>query len=838
MNGPGESPSKRQVFQGFEPRIVFAVFVVLSSLVLLGWSLYYNHYIEVFNNDIPEAMTQTGILSTWFIQLLSCQIGCAAFLVSLGFVMIKFSTSAYSIRVLKSIINPLEENKGIIWSGVIIYGLTVLMCLILAMLLSFGVLELPDLQTPWGFRAILLLLILCVVAFEILGLFFARTFSITQSDYIIKKELNQIDSIYNNRMVSNNECKNWDYNEIERSLQLIFNVINSAIQQHDSRSSEYGINALSEKMKEWIEKQGATVSDIEQDITKNYIRRLTNSAKAALLLGDELTAIRIIEAIEGSVLGIYAERKGLTETEECFPSHMKLLIESYSNLGQFSVERNYIRSALGCIRVLNACNQMKLLIESYSNLGQFSVERNYIRSALGCIRVLNACNQELFSHYVNYVNKSSRPIEPPGDTTEQSLANENQTVGEPNLYDLSVMCVKSASLVSQIADKQNYETLVVGGAEEMSQMHTELCDFLEKEHPGLSSSTSTPNLPKTLLSHYIWSIMDAGVSAANSRLEWGAIKYIECLEGFGKNIFGLSDKYNGEDDIKTIARQMTHTSTAIRDIGQQLARGKFQEGSIKAMSSIRKLACKMLTRDDMMWVYDNHTRDKDHEKNKDLGEDITDKLAFVRAVWNIKDVGRSAAESGIEKAVVLAADELYILLKEALQSDKSWAVPKNEQQDGSKIPKKTEGLLSIGEGFYEISMITREKRLQDALNKIIYYNVISVWSLVNDKKDDYDKDLVLDTYLKTFVDLQLVDELTEGNIQAFFDTLTLDEKLRSYEAYKGYIGDFSKKVCGYSQKSSQQSQKPDNEVGKTGMVQEPLPPEESAQNNNSHEGNP
>ena len=232
------------------------------------------------------------------------------------------------------------------------------------------------------------------------------------------------------------------------------------------------------------------------------------------------------------------------------------------------------------------------------------------------------------------------------------------------------------------------------------------------------------------------------------------------------------------------------------------------------MSSIRKLACKMLTRDDMMWVYDNHTRDKDHEKNKDLGEDITDKLAFVRAVWNIKDVGRSAAESGIEKAVVLAADELYILLKEALQSDKSWAVPKNEQQDGSKIPKKTEGLLSIGEGFYEISMITREKRLQDALNKIIYYNVISVWSLVNDKKDDYDKDLVLDTYLKTFVDLQLVDELTEGNIQAFFDTLTLDEKLRSYEAYKGYIGDFSKKVCGYSQKSSQQSQKPDNEVGK------------------------
>ena len=59
------------------------------------------------------------------------------------------------------------------------------------------------------------------MAFEILGLFFARTFSIKQSDYIIKKEFNQIDYIYNNRMVSNNECKNWDYNEIERSLQLI-----------------------------------------------------------------------------------------------------------------------------------------------------------------------------------------------------------------------------------------------------------------------------------------------------------------------------------------------------------------------------------------------------------------------------------------------------------------------------------------------------------------------------------------------------------------------------------------------------------------------------------------
>ena len=85
---------------------------------------------------------------------------------------------------------------------------------------------------------------------------------------------------------------------------------------------------------------GATV-DIEQDITKNYIRRLQTPQRQRSS-GDEQLH-RIIEAMK-SVLGIYAEKKGLKETEECF-LHMKLLIESHL-ISQFSGE-NYTDPLLG-----------------------------------------------------------------------------------------------------------------------------------------------------------------------------------------------------------------------------------------------------------------------------------------------------------------------------------------------------------------------------------------------------------------------------------------------------------------------------------------------------------
>ena len=825
MDGRGEGPSRRRLFEGLESQIVLTVFLIASILIFTGWYFYHSNHIEGLS-DTPGATAQTEAINEWLKQLLCCLVGCATFFISLAFVVVRLSTSAFSIRVFKSALNPLDEDKGLIWGGVFIYCFAALMCLALVATLSFQVLGLPDLKTFWGFWAIPLLLVLCVIAFEILGLFFVRAFRITQSDYIIGKELNRISSMCNNRKGNPGNPNSWDDNEVEKSLQLISNVINLSIQQYDSRSSEYGIRHLSEKMKGWIGRQ---------DITESYIEKMTNSTKVALLQGDEITAIDIIKAVEKSVLRYYVNREGLHDNKDDITSTIEPIISGDSPEKRFR-------------------SHMKLLIESYSDLGQFSVERNYTRSASECVRVLKVCNDGLFNFYHT---EGLKPKEPPQDTTDRSLTKTcdargaasipNEKNGKRfhtkedlkeekcNLYDLSAKCVRSASLVSQIADKRNYETLVVRGAEETSQMHSRLYTFLAKEHPGLSPSTEPPKLPKKLLSHYIWSIEDAGVSAANSNLEWGAIKYIECLENFGKNIFDLAKKY--EDDknkdnwnIETIAILMTHTSTAIRNIGQQLAKRKFQEGSIRAISAIKKLALSMLDRSGMMWIREDHTGDKDRNEDEDLGEDTTEKLAFVRATWNIKDIGRSAAESGIEKAVVLAADELYILLKKALKSDEAWIAPEAEQQDDPKDPKKTkktEGLLSIGESFYEISMIAKEKRLQDALTKIIYYNVISAKCLTEDKEEDYDKDPSLNTYLKTFVDLHRVDEFTVESVQTFLKTLTLDQKLKSYNEYKDYINDFSKDVCNYySKKSSQPPQDPDIRAEKADLVQEHAPHEE------------
>ena len=255
---------------------------------------------------------------------------------------------------------------------------------------------------------------------------------------------------------------------------------------------------------------------------------------------------------------------------------------------------------------------------------------------------------------------------------------------------------------------------------------------------------------------------------------------------------------------------MTHTSTAIRNTGQQLAKGKFQEGSIRAMFAIKELAIAMLGRSGMVWVDENSNEDG----SKRLCEDTTKKLAFVRAVWNIKDIGRSAAENGIEKAVVTAADILYDLLAKALKSDKVWCKSETEQQDGSKETqdskkiqeyqhhKKTEGLLSISEGFYEIAMIAKEKRLKDALTKIIYYNVISVRCLDKDKGGDYNRYPALNTYLRTFVDLQMIGEFTTKGVQGFLEELSLDQDLKSHKEYKEYFDEFSKRICEYYSKKS------------------------------------
>ena len=173
------------------------------------------------------------------------------------------------------------------------------MCLVLATTLSLQVLGLPDLKTPWGFWAVFLLLVLCVIGFEILGLFFVRSLRITQSNYIIDKELNRIILVYTSMIGNPHASREWANNEVEKSLQLISNVINSSIRQYDSHSSEYGINQLSKKVSGWIKQRA---------ITESYIKKMTNSTRVALLSGDEITAIGIIEAIEKTVLTDYIKK--------------------------------------------------------------------------------------------------------------------------------------------------------------------------------------------------------------------------------------------------------------------------------------------------------------------------------------------------------------------------------------------------------------------------------------------------------------------------------------------------------------------------------------------------
>lgn len=841
---------KRRLFEGLEPQVVLAFFVIASILILTGWSLYYSNCIEGSCDDTPGIITQTATISEWLKQLLTCQVGCAAFIISLAFIMIRLSTSAFSIRIFNSILNPLNENKGLIWVGVIIYCLAALECLVLAMALSFQVLELPDLKTFWGFWAVPLLLIFCVVAFEILGLFFVRAFHITQSDHIVKTELNRVSSIFdNNRKGNLDVIEIGDENEIENSLQLISNVINLSIQQYDSRSSEYGVKHLSKKMDGWIERK---------DITESYVKKMTNSAKVALLRGDEITATGIVTAIEESVVRGFVKRAGLSGTRVVAICNTKVtsagvlrnflrraflwgdeitsvcnirtinagsLTDSVKQAGFQEDRGGIITSTIGPIIAVDDPKErllphMRLLIKSHYDLGRLSAENSYLDSALRCVKSLEACNQELFELYIS---ETFRLKDLPKDATQRDVAEQDPDTKNLNLYDLSVECVKSASIVSQVAARKNYEMLVVKIAGTTSHMHGSLYKFLS-EHPCLPKSTGASRLPKNLIYHYIWSIKDAGVSAANNNLEWGAIKYIECLEDFGRKIFELTGRYNDDNDTTTIAKLMTHTSTAIREIGQQLAKKKFQEGSIKAMSAIRELACDMLARKDMMWVWEDHGEDN----SKRLGEDTTEKLAFVRATWNIKDIGRAAAESGIEKAVVRAVDELFKLLKEALN-------PKSVWKDNFK---KTEGLLSIGEGFYEIAMKTKDQGLQDALTKIIYYNVISVRCLTEDTKKDYKEIPVQKIYLKTFVNLQPVDEFSEKTIQTFLKTLTLDEKLKSYDKYLDFIPQFSEMICiYYSQKSPQQPSDSDAQEGKGEPGQEGTCPHgDSVQDNESHKG--
>lgn len=124
-----------------------------------------------------------------------------------------------------------------------------------------------------------------------------------------------------------------------------------------------------------------------QKITESYIKKMTTSAKVALLQGDEVTAMHIIDTLNESVLYNFIERLAPQEEKEN-PQDKKEdppSNETDDNLGT-------------CF-----CSHMRLLIDSYSDLSQFSVERSYIDFALKCVESLASCNDELFNYYTQEI---------------------------------------------------------------------------------------------------------------------------------------------------------------------------------------------------------------------------------------------------------------------------------------------------------------------------------------------------------------------------------------------------------------------------------------------------
>ena len=600
---------------------------------------------------------------------------------------------------------------------------------------------------------VLLLFIHNAAAFLVLIFGLGYVFTITESGDIIETSLRPFFPKHRHVEEKSGEGQAL-LNEKEDGLQLVFNVINSSIQQSDALSSKNGIKSVSKIMEK--------IQD-DYKLFEKCTTNMMNSAKRALLLGDEATAICIIKAVERNYPTI-DQRNGLhLSTKETIQLYSRI-IDSYSSLSQFSVERGYIESTLSGVDSLMACNKV----------------------------LLECCISETFK-------SGNLPMDvSPGDQGKK----------ESNPYDLSQKCVKSASIVSQIAAQKNYEMLVVDVSAKMSLMHAKLSDCLERPlylpestetvfliklgkipNPetwlGLPGVMGVEQLPIGLIEHYIWSIKDAGVSAAENGQEKAAIDYITSLKGFGRSLFALTNQYHYAGSIQHIAKLIAHTSTAIREIGQELAEKKLQQGTIRAILAITDLA-KLVPSSDMMWIPGNKTGD------------CPQKLAFVRITWNLKDVGRSAAEHGIEKAIVRAVEKLFDLLKVSLDPNTNW----NDKA------KKTKVLLRIGEGFYEITMKTKNQNLQEALTKIIYFNVCCIGCLdatatrQTDNDKDYDHKLVMDIFLKTFVHLEPIDNFSEATIQVFLESDRFNQKSPFYDKYSNFIPRVSWLVCDYiSQKS-------------------------------------
>jgi hypothetical protein len=854
--------------------------------------LYYGNCIENLSNfqDIETFCdTQTTTITKWLILLLNGQFGAAAVVISLLAVVMKLTSSAYSIRVLDVIFSPIHGKKWALLGGLGVYSAPIVLNVALILVLSFGVLELSDLKTFWGLWAIPLYLILCVVAFIALFLFFIHVLNTRQSDHVVQEALKQV-SILNssdNKGNHDNRQENKDGDNLDKEkLQLVFNVINAAIQQSDIHSAKSGIKQLSEKIGGKIKDPAGIKNSLKrEDSTKSpelidkiascftrvadsikaaplfnkihaqnnnspkaktssetaysaelkktnrliefYITQMVNSAKVALLRGDETTASHIVDSIDKNILEKYNEAKG--EKAEAFEG---LVLEKITEAEIEELEKYFI-------------NQMKILIDSYSALSQFSVERGHFKSVINCVDSLEICNNVLFNPYEWGIFKQDdlpddatddrRKTSTPRDSDQSPVKTDD---GKLNLYDLSIECIRSASIVSQIAAQRNYGMLVEDVAEKMSCMHKAQSKFLTFTGKDKDDNTSKnvnipafiiercsekrdtteqdPIPPYRFIKHYIWSIKDAGVSAADNNLEWAAMMYIQCLQEYGKAIHSMIECYD-KDGVSNIAKLLTHISSSIREIGQELAERRFQMGTNDAIVAIGELGGLILGDESKAFGDESESGGKPKAKNKnkhmmawvpkpfERSSSSTDsnpkeeKLAIVRIILNLKDLGCSAAQNGVEKGVIRTVEQLSYLLKEARKSETLEKEPS----------RRAETLFRIGENFYEIAMKTKQQGLQEGLTQIIHHNVCCIAHLDNgfnlgsdEQQEEANPSYIRDVFIKTFVHLRPVDDFSVETVEAYLNSSTFSHEEQFCEQYPNYISQVAPMISEYCSKKS------------------------------------
>ncbi|WP_292521848.1 hypothetical protein [Methanoculleus sp.] len=840
-------PSVNPKESTLKPLIILAIVAIASIPVLLGWHLYYMSCIGNLESiqDVETFCTaQTATITDWLILLLDGQFGSAVVVISLLAVVMKLTTSAYSIRVLNVIFSPVHGRRWILGVGAAVYILAIAQNLALILALSFQVLELPDLRTFWGYPAVLSHLILCVIAFMALFLFFIHVLNTRHSDHIIQKTLDQV-SILNASGGGKSQEEQEEGKEgagklskaDREHLQLVFNVINSSIQQSDIHSAKNSIGQLSEKVKIRIKSPGGTghsagpsnwkerllvfkgknsasmpaPSDNMADGGKNeesraiyppetgytteldktvrlvnfYATQMVNSAKVALLRGDEKTAYYIVSAIDKSILDKYKDDQFFT----------RLASKRRTKKETAKLEEYFI-------------NQMGYLIDSYSALGQFSVERGHTNTALNCVDSLSLCNETLFKPYTSGVFKLTRLPDdaadepgkgprpkpnPPGTANFDRDAIPGDSKGR-NLYDLSIECVKSASIVSQIAAQKNYGTLMEDIAEELDQMHKAQCRFLTRKYQKIP--------PYLFIKYYIWAIKDAGVSAANNNLEWVAIRYIKCLQEYGKGIYSMIECYD-KNGVSNIAKLLTHISSSIREIGQILADRRFQMGTNEAVVAIGRLGGLVLG-DERELFKDGGKNEDPRPINKDnlmlawtpneKSATEKEKLAIVRIILNLKDLGCSAAEKRIEKGVIRTVEQLLYLHRTSQVS----ATLKEEPS------RKVETLSRIGENFYEIAMKTRQQDLQEGLIQIIRHDVCCIAELDKGSRlgddhiqDEVNREYIRDIFLKTFAALAPVDNTSEKAVTAYLKSIAFSREEQFGEDYSSDIEQVAPRILKY-----------------------------------------